>query len=50
MFPKQENNGRDDVGKCDLVVLDMLAKPFNVEFGHYKECQTRIDALVQHAG
>lgn len=50
MLAKQENDGRDDVGKCDLVVLDVLAKPFNVKFGHYEERQTGIYALVQHAG
>ena len=49
MLAKEEDDGWDDVGEGDLVVLDMRAESFDVEFGHYREGPAAIEALVNTA-
>ena len=49
-FAEHENDGRNDVGECNAVCLDVLAKFLEGEGRHYDEGEARVKGLVNEAG
>ncbi len=47
VFAQEQDDGRDDVGEGDFVVLDGFAEVFDVEFGHDNEGEAVVEAGVE---
>ena len=47
MLAQQQHHGRNHVCKRDLVLLDVGAKAFDVEFGHDDQSPSAVEALVE---
>ena len=46
MFAEEEDDGRDDVGEGDFLVLHDGAEFLDFKFGHHDGCQAAVEGLV----
>ena len=49
MLAEKQNDGRHDIGECDLDLLNEPAEVFEVKLGHDYKLETRVQTLMNQA-